>query len=81
KETLEFNTPSRNAMVVRALIALAEKDDENAVRAAQQSAGAVIPAEWVSVNLELEKLKKISKPSPAVKLLLKSVKFLDSAQK
>ncbi|MBE6390029.1 MAG: tetratricopeptide repeat protein [Lentisphaerae bacterium] len=78
KETLEFNTPSRNAMVVKTLIALAEKDEESAIRAAQQSAGAVIPAQWVSVNLELEKLKKLSRPSAAVKLLLKSVKFLGS---
>ena len=73
KETLEFNKPSRNAMVVKFLIAYTEKDYEAAMRAAQQCIGAVIPADWVGVNLELEKLKKQSNPLPAVKVLLKSL--------
>ena len=73
RETLELNKPSRNAMVIRFLISYAEKDNEAAMRAAQQSVGAVIPADWVGVNLELEKLKKQSRPSAAVKVLLKSL--------
>lgn len=73
KETLEFNKPSRNAMVVKFLIAYAEKDNETAMRAAQQSIGAKIPADWVGVNLELERVKKQSASAPAVKVLLKSL--------
>ncbi|MBE6358050.1 MAG: tetratricopeptide repeat protein [Lentisphaerae bacterium] len=73
KETLEFNQPSRNSMAVRALIAIGEKDNQNAVRFAQQSAGAKIPKEWFGINLELENLRKLKKPTPAVKILLKSV--------
>ncbi len=73
KETLEFNKPSRNAMVVKFLIAYSEKDNETAMRAAQQCIGAAIPADWVGVNLELEKLKKESNPSSAVKVLLTSL--------
>ena len=76
RETLEFNKTSRHTLVVRALIAIGEKDEENAVRTAQQCAGAVIPAEWVGVNLELEKLRKLKKPSSAVKVLLKSIKTI-----
>ncbi|MBR7121786.1 MAG: tetratricopeptide repeat protein [Lentisphaeria bacterium] len=74
KEALEFNVPSRNAMVVRALIALAENDNESAMRAAQQSAGALIPVEWIGVNLELERLRKEANPPAAVKILLQSIR-------
>lgn len=80
KESLEFNQVSRNAMVIRALIALSENDMENAMRAAQQSAGAKIPVEWIGVNQELDKLKKQSKPSAAVKILLKSIQDSGSTQ-
>ena len=73
KETLEFNSPSRNAMVVRFFIANAEKDDVTAMRSAQQSAGTRIPADWVGVNVELEKLRKQRKLSAAAKVLLKSL--------
>ncbi len=73
KEALEFNVPSRNAMVVRALIALAENDEETAMRAAQQSAGASIPVEWIGVNLELERLRGLSDPPAAVRILLQSI--------
>ena len=48
--------------------------------AAQQSAGAKIPVEWIGVNQELDKLKKQSKPSAAVKILLKSIQDSGSTQ-
>ena len=77
KETLEFNKPSRNAMVVKFLIAYSENDHDSAMRAAQQSIGAKIPAAWVGVNLELEKLKRLKNPSPAVKVLFKSLQAVN----
>ena len=75
KETLEFNPPSRTGMVVRTLIAIAERDEETAMRSAQQSAGASIPPEWIGFNLELERLKKMPELPAAVKVLLKSIRY------
>ena len=63
----------RKRQVIRALIALAENDNENATHSAQMSAGAEIPAEWVGVNIELEKLKNMKNPPLAVQILLKSI--------
>jgi len=79
KEALEFNVPSRNGMVVLALIALAENDNETAMRAAQQSVGATIPAEWIGINLELERLRNLTNPSAAVRLLLQGIRRPGSA--
>ena len=73
RETLEFNSPSRNGMVVLTLISLAEKDFGNAVRAAQQSAGAKIPADWVGINVELNKIRKKKELSAAEQILMKSL--------
>ena len=73
KETLEFHKPSRLGMVVTAMMALDEKDETAALRAAQQSTGAKIPTEWVGMNLELERLKKEWFNSSAAKLLLRGI--------
>ncbi len=92
KETLEFRGSDskvsenikahiRNGQVILVLIALAENDHETAMRAAQMSAGANIPVEWVGVNIELEKLRKMKNPPLAVKILLKSISVKESAAK
>ena len=73
KETLEFHPPSRNGMVVRALIALSEKDEAAAMRAARQSAGAKIAPEWAAMTAELARLQKEKSPSAAVKVLLQGI--------
>jgi len=61
------------------LIALAENDNETAMRAAQQSVGATIPAEWIGINLELERLRNLTNPSAAVRLLLQGIRRPGSA--
>ena len=73
RETLEFHKPSRLGMVVLTIIALDEKDETAAMRAAQQSVGAKIPAEWVGMNLEVERLKKENTNSSAIKMLLQGI--------
>jgi hypothetical protein len=71
----------RNGQVILVLIALSENDHETAMRAAQMSAGASIPVEWVGVNIELEKLRKMKNPPLAVQILLKSISVKTAAVK
>ncbi len=74
KETLEFHKPSREAMVVRALIALEENDEALALDAARQAAGAKPDPGWVGMNYEISSLKRKIFKSAAVKALLQGIK-------
>ena len=74
KETLEFNKPTRVGMVVRTLIALAEKDESAAMDAARQSAGAKILPEWAGMTAELSQLRRSGRKSSAAKVLLEGLK-------
>lgn len=62
------------AMLVRALIAFAENDEQTAVSAARGCSGAVIPSDWVGLRMEIENLKKKSKLTIAEQLLLNGIK-------
>ena len=59
--------------VVETLIALAEKDEQTAMRAAMASAGAKIPSSWIGISKELENLRRQSKLSPAAVRLLQNI--------
>ena len=74
RETLEFNKPTRNGMVVRTLIALAERDETAAMDAARQSAGAKILPEWAGMTAELSQLQRTKHKSSAAKVLLEGLK-------
>ncbi|MBR2345225.1 MAG: tetratricopeptide repeat protein [Lentisphaeria bacterium] len=73
KETLEFHPPSRSGMLVAALIALDEKDETAAMRAARQCAGVKIPPQWAAMTAELARLRSQMFPSAAVKVLLQGI--------
>ncbi len=73
RETLEFNQPSREGMLVQALILLDAKDDAGAMNAVRQAAGVKIDPAWVGMNREIERLKAQIFQSATVKALLQSI--------
>lgn len=74
KETLEFHKPSREGMLVRAFIALDEKDESSAMDAIRQAAGVKLDPAWVGGNSEISNLKSKIFKSAAAKALLQSVR-------
>ena len=72
RETLEFNTPSRAGMMVLAIIETDAGNDTAAIRAARQCSGVKIPDDWQAMTMEISRLRKLPRPTAAVRLLLSS---------
>ena len=70
RETLEFNKPTRLGMVVLTIIENDSGNENAALRAARQSAGAKLPEDWQALTMEIVKLKSLRRPSAAIRMLL-----------
>lgn len=70
RETLEFNKPTRLGMVVLTIIENDSGNETASLRAARQCAGAKLPDDWQALTMELARLRTLSRPTAAIRMLL-----------